>query len=131
MNTFQCGAYAVMAMGLLACASTAGPPEAAFPVGRYASGEAMISFAADGGMQGAMKSTGQVWGRGRYRAEGPVVTMTDEWYADGLPMPANCVGVPGRYRWTHDAGTLSFQVIEDACAPRIEAVQGQAWSRID
>jgi len=131
MNAFRLGAVGCVAMGLVACASTPTSATAGFPAGRYASGDdVLISFSADGRMQGASRSTGEVWGRGRYRVEDGVLVVTDEWHAANMPSP-ECIEIPGRYRWTSTGTELKFTVIEDPCALRAEGMQAPAWTRVD
>lgn len=130
MNTFRYAVVTVLASGLLACASAPPSSTQAFSAGRYGNNVVQITFTADGRTEGASRENGEVWGRGRYRIDGDAITLTDEWYAEGLPMPS-CKGVPGRYRWTEVDGRLKFNVIEDACTLRIKDMQEQTWARID
>ena len=130
MNTFRYAIVVVLASGLLACASAPTSSPNAFSTGRYGNTDVQITFTADGRVEGATRATGEVWGRGRYRIDGDAITVTDEWYADGIPMPS-CKGIPGRYRWASADGQLKFTVIEDACTLRVQDMQGQTWARID
>lgn len=130
MNTFRYVVLVFLASGLLACVSAPTSSTQAFPTGRYGSNDVQITFTADGRTEGAARATGGVWGRGRFRIDGDAITLIDEWYADGLPMPS-CKGMPGRYRWANTDGQLKFVVIEDACTFRARDMQGQVWARID
>ena len=130
MNTFRYVVAGLLATGLVACASTPPSGAAAFPAGRYASGDVLIAFSADGRTEGASRATGEAWGRGRYRVEEGALVITDEWHAADMPSP-ECIEIPGRYRWAVSGNQLKFTVIEDTCAPRTQGMQGTTWTRVD
>jgi hypothetical protein len=96
-----------------ACGSAAAPtPGGPFPVGAYtAKSNPDIKLLFTQGGSYTFGINGEV--KGTYVISGNQITFTET-----VGGTAQCVGIPGTYTWSFDGSTLTFQLVQDDCAPR-------------
>jgi hypothetical protein len=88
-----------------------------FPTGMYTYYSASVEYRDDGTY--TLMSGDQVVTEGTYSIQDDEIQFSDSYCAE---RDAN----PGTYKWQFEDGKLSFDLIEDPCAGRVEAVS-QDW----
>jgi hypothetical protein len=86
-----------------------------FPTGKYTSGTASVEYRDDGTY--TLMNGDEVIAEGTYSIQEDEIQLTDSYCAE---RDAN----PGSYKWQHEDGKLSLELIKDPCEGRVEATSG-------
>ena len=90
------------------------------PIGTFVAGQFTLTLNADG--THAVSDGGEVVVSGTYVVKDKQITLTDKAGAFACPDI-------GRYEWSYDGKTLTFQVLVDECDGRVDGLTAQPWTK--